>query len=230
MKPPRNHWFTAIYAFLAIQIRTLGTWGLILYVLALSALGWLSWEIWEKETFFFDTDLLMELHHRASPLFDQLMLDITQLENPPWAVGTVVAILVWLLRWQKFPEFGFFAIANLGALLLNNGLKLIFTRSRPTLWESLIQETSYSFPSGHALGALVLYGSLAYLLARSYPSRSLLIYGTATLVITLIGLSRLYLGVHYPTDVIAGYITGFLWLRICIAMFKYVRYSEEDVK
>ncbi len=236
MKPSRNHWFTAIYAFLAIQIRMLGTWGLILYVLALSGLGWLSWEIWEKETFFFDTALLMRLHHGASPLFNQLMLDITQLGNPVGAVGTAVIILGWLLWRQQFLEFGFFAIASLGAVLLDKGLKLIFTRPRPTLWESLIQETSYSFPSGHALGSMVLYGSLAYLLARSHPSRSPLIYGTAAVMIILIGLSRLYLGVHYPTDIIAGYIIGFLWLRICIAIFKYVghsqevTYSEEDIK
>jgi membrane-associated phospholipid phosphatase len=220
MKLPSDSRFASIYAYFTTQIKILEVWGLIFIVLALAVLSWLSWEVWEKETFFFDTPLLMRVHHWANPFFDQLMLSITQLGNPIGAITTSVIILGWLLGQKQFLEFGFFAIASLGAVLLNEGLKLIFTRPRPTLWQSLIQETTYSFPSGHALGSMVLYGCLAYLLAQSYPSRSPLIYGVASVIIIMIGLSRLYLGVHYPTDVIAGYIIGFLWLRICAALFK----------
>lgn len=221
MKSPSKHRLATIYNYFATQITITRLVGLTFSFLASAVLSWLSWEVWEKETFFFDAPLLMRVHHWASPFLDQLMLDITQLGNPIGAITISVIILGWLLGQKQFLEFGFFAIVSFGAIILNNGLKLRFTRPRPTLWESLIQETSYSFPSGHALGSIVLYGSFAYLLARSYPSRSPLIYGVASVIITLIGLSRLYLGVHYPTDIIAGYIIGFLWLRICIKLFKH---------
>jgi membrane-associated phospholipid phosphatase len=126
----------------------------------------------------------------------------------------------WMLWRQRFQQMKVFAIACLGALILNQGLKLVFVRPRPLLWKQLIKEVSYSFPSGHALGSLVLYGFLAYLLGLQFPRWSQLIYGLAAGLIGAIGLSRLYLGVHYPTDVMAGYAIGFLWLMMCIVMLK----------
>jgi membrane-associated phospholipid phosphatase len=91
---------------------------------------------------------------------------------------------------------------------------------RPDLWRSPIKETSFSYPSGHALGSTILYGFLAYLLATRYPRFAWFIYVLAVLLIAVIGLSRLYLGVHWPTDIIGGYCIGFLWVMFCIAMLK----------
>jgi membrane-associated phospholipid phosphatase len=96
------------------------------------------------------------------------------------------------------------------------GIALTFARPRPLLWPRLIQETSYGFPSGHALGSIVLYGFLAYLLVRRYPGQGRSIYGMAAGLIGAIGFSRLYLGVHYPTDILAGYAVGWLWLMVCV--------------
>jgi membrane-associated phospholipid phosphatase len=136
----------------------------------------------------------------------------------------VVVIVVFSLGWlwwrQRRLEAKVFAIACLGALILNQGLKLCFTKLRPQLWTHLISETSFSFPSGHALGALVLYGFLAYILAMQFPRSARWIYSAATGIIRAIGASRLYLGVHWPTDVVAGYAVGFLWLVVCITMLK----------
>ncbi len=221
MKPFLSDRITAIYTRLADQMTTLGLLGLAFCFLAITVLGWLCHEVWKKETFRFDTDILLALHRSHNPLLDRLMLGITQLGNPAFIVGTVVVGLVLLLWRQKRLEFWVFAIASLGALIFNQGMKLLFTRPRPTLWQSLIQETSYSFPSGHALGASVVYGFLAYLLIRRYPRRSHLVSGIAITIIGLIGLSRLYLGVHYPTDILAGYIVGLLWLGICIALLRH---------
>ncbi len=100
------------------------------------------------------------------------------------------------------------------------GLKLFFAKPRPQLWHQLIVETSSSFPSGHALGSMVVYGFLAYLLATEFPRSARLIYTVMTGLILLIGLSRLYLGVHWLTDVIAGYLVGFLWVITCISILK----------
>lgn len=213
--------FAAIYTRFATKVTTLGLLGLAFCFLALTVLGWLCEEVWEKETFRFDAVLLLALHQWANPLLDRLMLSLTRLGNPEFVVGMVIVTLGWLLWRQKRLESGVLMIASLGTLLLNDGMKLIFARPRPTLWQPLIKEISYSFPSGHALGASVLYGFLAYLFVRRYPQRSYLIYGITIAIIGLISLSRLYLGVHYPTDILAGYIIGLLWLSICVALIKH---------
>lgn len=133
----------------------------------------------------------------------------------------LIVVVTLAILWRRSrQEAKIFALACLGALILNTGLKLFFSKPRPQLWRLLISEKSFSFPSGHALGSLVLYGFLAYLLATHYPKYAKIIYSLAVVAIAAIGLSRLYLGVHWPTDVIAGYGVGFLWLMICIIMLK----------
>jgi len=194
--------------------------GLFTCVLLLVGLGWLCHEVWEKETFQFDTILLLWLHQGATPLLDQLMMSITRLGNPELVVVIVLVNLGWFLWRGRRLEAWMFIVACVGALVLNQGLKLIFARPRPVLWPPLIHETSYSFPSGHALGALVLYGFLAHVYACWYPRQSRWIYGIASSLIALIGFSRLYLGVHYPTDIAAGFSVGFLWLIMCILIPK----------
>lgn len=194
--------------------------GLFVCVLLLVGLGWLCHEVWEKETFQFDTILLLWLHQWATPLLDQLMMSITRLGNPEFVVVIVLVHLGWFLWRGRRLEAWMLIIACAGALVLNQGLKLVFARPRPVLWPPLIHETSYSFPSGHALGALVLYGFLAYVYACWYPRQSRWIYGIASSTIALIGFSRLYLGVHYPTDIAAGFSVGFLWLIMCILIPK----------
>lgn len=228
MKSFLTHRFSTLYSRFSTQITLQGVLGLVLCLLAIAILGWLCQEVWEKESFRFDTVLLLGLHQWANPVFDQLMLSITRLADPEFVVVVVTVGLGWLLWQQQRLEAGMLAIACLGALLLNQGMKLAFARPRPTLWHPLIQETSYGFPSGHALGALVLYGFLAYLWARRYPRNSRLVYSLIVIVIVLIGLSRLYLGVHYPTDIVAGYIVGFLWLSICVAILQH--YAGKSVE
>ncbi|MBR8831116.1 MAG: phosphatase PAP2 family protein [Chlorogloea purpurea SAG 13.99] len=148
------------------------------------------------------------------------MLTITRLGDPEIVVVIVAIFLGWLVWKRYFQEAKIFILACLGAFILNTQMKLVFGRIRPELWTRLIKETSYSFPSGHALGSLVLYGIIAYLLSQHYPRWEKLFYCLAVILIGIIGFSRLYLGVHWPTDIIAGYVTGFLWLVICIVMVK----------
>jgi membrane-associated phospholipid phosphatase len=228
MKSSPKSRFTVIRSYLAGRVSAASCIGFGLCLLLLAGLSWLCQEVWEKDSFRLDTALLLGLHQRANPFLDRLMLSVTQFGNPAFVVVLVLVSLTGLLWQQKRLEAGMFAIACLGALVLNQGMKLAFARPRPTLWHPLVQETSYSFPSGHALGSLVLYGFLAYLLVRFYPRTALLTYSTAVIVIGLIGLSRLYLGVHYPTDIMAGYIVGLLWLSICVAMLKH--YGDQSVQ
>lgn len=106
----------------------------------------------------------------------------------------------------------------LGAAASNYVMKAAIARARPGGLIPSVIETSYSFPSGHATVALALYGFMAYALCRRYPKHARKITATAAAVILAVGFGRLYLGVHFPSDVIAGYLLGGLWLLLGIAI------------
>jgi len=215
-----NFWIHRIHPRLASLIASIGIVSLLICLVILLGLGWLCQEILEKEAFSFDETLLLWLHQWSTPSLDWLMLNITRLGNPATVFGIVAGSFAWLGWKRHFTEMRMFAIACIGAVVLNQGMKLFFAKPRPELWNRLISEKSFSFPSGHALGALVLYGFLAFILATEFPKASQLIYAITVFLISAIGLSRLYLGVHWPTDVLAGYGVGFLWLMTCITMLK----------
>ena len=186
----------------------------------LALFGWLSQEVLEQEAFGFDTTILLWLHQHSNSTIDGLMLTLTRLGDPEFVV-ILVTISFSLLLWYKRVWAAQILFFNcLGGLILNQGLKLIFAKPRPQLWTPLIVEHSYSFPSGHALGSSVLYGFLAFLLASQYPHYRVGIYGIAVIIVGSIGLSRLFLGVHYPTDIIAGYAVGLLWLTTCVGILQ----------
>lgn len=133
--------------------------------------------------------------------------------------GLLVA--AWYLYSKQRERLYIFAICLLGGGILNQILKRIFERVRPDFL-AVIAEHGYSFPSGHAMGAICFYGILAYFAGigiRSKPWRWFIMF-LAGFYIFLIGLSRIYLGVHYPTDVLAGYAAGALWLAACINLHR----------
>ena len=182
----------------------------------LALFGWLSQEVLEKEAFGFDTTILLWLHQHSNATIDNLMLTLTKLGNPAFVVVLVTISFSLLLWYKRVWAAQILFLTCLGGLILNQGLKLVFAKPRPQLWTPLIIEHSYSFPSGHALGSSALYGFLAVLLASQYPRYRLGIYSIAVVIVGSIGLSRLFLGVHYPTDIIAGYAVGLLWLTTCV--------------
>ncbi|MBD6615267.1 phosphatase PAP2 family protein [Komarekiella sp. 'clone 1'] len=221
-----NFWLRDIYPRLAPLIATIGIVGLAICLLILFVVAKLAEEVLETEAFAFDTSFLLWLHQFANPSLDNLMLFITNLGNPKTVV-VVAAMTLGILWWRRYRiETYIFVLTCIGGLTLNTGLKLFFSKPRPQLWTLLISEKSFSFPSGHALGSMVMYGFIAYILATYYPQFSRLIYVLAVILIVAIGISRLYLGVHWPTDVIAGYGVGFLWLMICITMLKLQRLRQ----
>ncbi|HET7320881.1 MAG TPA: phosphatase PAP2 family protein, partial [Longimicrobiaceae bacterium] len=123
-------------------------------------------------------------------------------------------------------------VSLLGGRILQSILKNTFHRARPSLFGSEIHllghtfhyPTSYSFPSGHALTAVVIYGTLAYLVARLESTRRLRRWtlGLALVLVVVIGLSRLYMGVHYPSDVLAGWLVGFVWATASVLAIEVV--------
>lgn len=201
-------------------ISTVGTLRIFSCLAIIYIVAHISDQVLRKEAFAFDQTILLWIHSLANPTLDRVMYFITRLNDPDTAITVSMTALALLLWRRYYSEAKMFAIASLGAVLLSYGLKSIFVKVRPDLWQSAVEETSFSYPSGHALGSMVLYGFLAYLVATRFPQFSWLIYLLAVSLIGGIGLSRLYLGVHWPTDIIGGYGIGFLWLTFWITMLK----------
>ena len=189
---------------------------LIGYLAILGIVAWLCTEVWEKELFSFDRSFLLWIHQFANPQFDRIFLFFTALDDPPTVVTIFIITIAWLVMKRRYSDGIRFTIVCAGGVLINQVMKLFFAKPRPELWHRLITETSFSFPSGHAVGSMVVYGFIAYILAKEMQQHKHIVYATASLLIIAIGLSRLYLGVHYPTDIIAGYGIGFLWLITCL--------------
>jgi membrane-associated phospholipid phosphatase len=101
-------------------------------------------------------------------------------------------------------------------------LKLLVGRARPDAY-ALFHLDSYSFPSGHATAAMALYGCIAYVLCKIYPKHRTFWLASAAIVIVGIGISRIYLGVHYPSDVLGGYVLGAVWIWLGMRAAKYWR-------
>ena len=189
---------------------TLGL-GLGAALLALYLFAVLADEVMEQETLQVDTAVLLALRSVQSPALDRAAWFASALGAEWLAVLMVVllGVLSWQRRWGAAVGL---LLTVVGAQLLNDVLKDWFQRTRPAPVDSLIPAQAFSFPSGHAMVAAAFYLYIGYLAWRLLPGRWRIICAALlVLVAFLIGLSRLYLGVHYLTDVIAGYIAGIAW-------------------
>ena len=163
-----------------------------------------------QRTLFWDTSLLWWVHRHASPALDIVMTLVARLGYGSGVIPVDGLILVLLASWRQWGNLRFFALAISGAQILELVGKQIFRRVRPALWVSLIPEHTFSFPSGHAVASMAFVAALSVLL---WPTRwrwPILILGG--LFVVLVGLSRIYLGVHYPSDVVAGWAASLAWV------------------
>ena len=139
----------------------------------------------------------------------------------------LILILIGFLIFHKKSNFKFLMSMMLINTAANVLLKLFFARPRPN-YPRLIEESGYSFPSGHAMGGLMFYGLLIYFLWQSKFSKTLKVIGTIilTLLIFLIGISRIYLGVHYPSDILGGFLASSFLL--CFGIFFYQNMQKKE--
>lgn len=153
---------------------------------------------------------------------------ITHLGDRNFLVGLGTVVFTTLLARRRAGLAAAWLYATLGGALLNPLLKAVFARSRPLHDHGLVEATGWSFPSGHASGALLVYGMLAYLVVRH--TRVVLHLPVATVAIVLVilvGASRVILQVHYLSDVLAGYMSAAAWIAICIAALEALRWREQ---
>ena len=175
---------------------------------------WLGREILEGEVLAFDERLRALVHDLASPRLTALMRAASLYGGPAVLVpaGLVAAVAFLIKGWRRGALLVVVTLA--GAGLLNGLLKFSFARVRPASFFDYPLPGSPSFPSGHALYAASVFGGLAVLLTARIRTRllQLAIWFVAISLILLVGVSRVYLGVHYPSDVLAGYAIGVIWV------------------
>ncbi len=210
--PHRGRAATALLELLQ-EVGIFALIGLVGAVLLLLLFAKLSEEVFTQEITSLDNNIALWVHGFASPTLDTIFNAFSTLGG---AVGVSVLTLLafGLLLWRGFPRAAWrFAIAVGGGLAINQMLKMVFHRARPQLWPGA-HVAGFSFPSGHATLALCLFGMFAWLgwqFIRGSAARTTWMLLMA-LLIGIIGLSRVYLGAHYPSDVVAGYLSGSFWL------------------
>ena len=178
-------------------------------LLPLWAFGELADEVREAEAFPFDAPILHFAQGIARDGFDRAFLLSSKL-GYEWGVVPVDVVLVLALAAMRKLREGLFAgIAIIGSALLNLGAKQLFARERPSLWESIAPESTFSFPSGHAMGSITL-AMVLVLLAWHTRWRWWITLPMAAFTL-MVGLSRVYLGVHYPSDILAGWAVAIAW-------------------
>ena len=178
--------------------------------------GWLADEVLEGETRHFDEATRAAIHQLASPTLTLVMRGFSFAGSTfALTIGTIIVVVRFAMNtWGR--EARLFALTMIGSGLLNITLKLAFKRARPEPFFNLSLPETYSFPSGHSLTSAVFFGALAAILTARIASRRVrtAIWIVSTLMFLTIGFSRIYLGVHYTTDVIAGFAAALIWILV----------------
>jgi undecaprenyl-diphosphatase len=152
--------------------------------------------------------------------------DVTALGSAPVLLIFVLAVAGALAARRQYHALVLLVAASAGGILLNELLKGLFARPRPDLALRLTDVRSLSFPSGHAMQSAIIYLTLATFLARAVQARALKAYfvAFAFLLSFLVGFSRVYLGVHYPSDVLAGWCAGLAWALVCWTLERHLQH------
>ncbi len=202
----------------------------------LLAFGLLAEEVVEGETLPFDRKLMLGLREAGNPgvpigppWLQEAARDISALGSTIVLGIILLAVVGYLLLTRRRAAAWLMLGAVLSGVALNNVLKFSFARPRPDVVAPAVRVFSASFPSGHATMSAITYLTLGALLARTHSEISVRIYfmTLAGLLTVLVGLSRIYLGVHYPTDVLAGWCIGTAWAMDCWVLMTWLQGSGQ---
>jgi undecaprenyl-diphosphatase len=194
--------------------------------------GLIAQEVVEGEPLGFDRAVLLAFRDAADPSsplgppwLQEAARDVTSLGSTIVLGAILFAVVGYLLLDRKRTAAWLMLGAVLGGVGLNELLKFAFARPRPDFVTPAVRVFTSSFPSGHAALSAITYLTLGAILARTHPSIRIRIYfmSLAAIVTGLVGLSRVYLGVHYPTDVLAGWCIGTAWAMGCWALMTWLQ-------
>ena len=176
-----------------------------------------------------DRQVAVWFHQHASPTVTQVARTISFFGSVGWLTAVSIGLALFLVSRRDRLNASLVALVMLGGSTLNLVLKHFFHRERPVLENPLVTLSSYGFPSGHTMGATLLYGLLALLAWKNVRNRAarLACVAGACLWILLIGLTRIYLGAHYLTDVLGALAAGLLWLVVCWTAFETLRWRRD---
>jgi len=207
--------------------------GLLLSGVSLYLFAKVAEDVVEQETIVqVDLALANELHSAliGSRLTVQIFKFISLFGFQLLFVVAIIVAVGFILRRQWFYLL-IWGITLLGGNLLNSAIKLLFARPRPIFVDPVALEQSFSFPSGHSMLSFIAYGMAAYLiclLVKNHIARIFIVFA-AVMAIVLIGISRMFLGVHYLSDVIGGFTAGAVWLATCITAIRVYRYRSSHL-
>jgi len=202
--------------------------GSILAILAILLFGNLAEDLLSHELTVFDSSFTTLIGEFSTPAITRIMKCITVFGSLRILIPVAIAAIFMLYKKKKpYWDSLLVVMALSGGWLLSELLKSIFHRPRPEL-TGLVEVSGYSFPSGHAMVSVAFYGFLAYLLWFNLHHSKLRFPATFAIVIliVLIGISRIYLGVHYPSDVLAGFAAGGFWLTVCALTYNLLNYHQ----
>lgn len=202
------------------------TVGLVVIALGLWAFGGLLEEVLDNATLVqMDLAAARWIHSTTTPAGARLFVAITNIGSPPMmAAIALIGVLVTFVARHRLLAAAW-AAAAVGGAIVDYVLKTTIHRSRPEYAAAFLHGSSYSFPSGHAMGSIIGYGFLAYaitLTVRWAGSHRRIVLAAAVLMTLLIGISRVYLDVHYPSDVVGGWAAGLAWLAVCVTGYEFV--------
>jgi membrane-associated phospholipid phosphatase len=166
----------------------------------------------------FDKTIAVSLHSHATGLATEVLSAVTWLGGAQVLLAVTLLAGAWLLSRRRVAHAALMGVALAGGEWLNVLLKATFDRPRPSFSEPLATAAGFSFPSGHAMSSLTVYGALAFVIMASVKSRRAQVLAVVPIVglVVAIGFSRVYLGVHYVSDVLAGYSAGLAWLTLSV--------------
>jgi undecaprenyl-diphosphatase len=191
----------------------------ILSLVAVIAFICLAGTVEDGSTAGFDASVRESIHSFSSLTLTNLFLVISFTGKLLFLIGLGSLISIIFLLRRKLRWLAVFLITMAGEIVLEVGTKAIFERVRPDPFFGLPPAESYSFPSGHALGSICFYGVLAWLVLKGQSSLvRTLVFGVAGMWVLLIGTARVYLGMHYPSDVLGGFLLGSAWLAAVIVI------------
>lgn len=189
-----------------------------LYALPLIVFVKLADEVRERETLPFDVAVLESVHRLSAPGLDTVVTSVTDFGYVWWVGGITLVVCAALIYWRRYRDAAIVLVGVAGSAVLNLILKALFQRDRPELWARLVTENSHSFPSGHAMASMSL---AAVIIVVLWPTRwRWLAVSGGALYVLVIGFTRLYLGVHYPTDIVAGWVMAAAWVVIVAAVVR----------